>query len=67
MRVLDEEDEPPLQGLGRGFATGQEQIQTTQDQVAVVKTQIAVCVVLSDRPEGQSTAPSPQARTYSTY
>lgn len=46
MRVLDEVDEAPLQGLRSGFTTSQEQIQTTQNQVAIVKTQFTVSVVL---------------------
>lgn len=47
MGVPDEVDEAPLQGLGGGFAASQEQIQTTQDQVPVLKTQLTVSV-LSD-------------------
>lgn len=45
VRVPDEVDEPPLQGLGGGFAASQEQIQTTQDQVPVLKSQLVVFVL----------------------
>lgn len=43
--VPDQVDEAPLQGLGGGFAASQEQIQTAQDQVAVLKTQLTVPVL----------------------
>lgn len=43
--VPDEVDEPPLQGLGGGFAASQEQIQTTQNQVPLFKSQLVVSVL----------------------
>lgn len=49
--VADEVDEAPLQGLGGGFTAGQEQIQTAQDQVPVLKTQLTVSA-LSDTNTG---------------
>lgn len=57
MRVPDEVDEAPLQGLRGGFATGQEEIQTTQNQVALLETQLTVSVELSDRGGGTNTQP----------
>lgn len=49
--VPDEVDEAPLQGLGGGFTASQEQIQTAQDQVPVIKTQLTVSA-LSDTNTG---------------
>lgn len=43
--VPDEVDEPPLQGLGGGFAASQEQIQTTQNQVPLLKSLLVVSVL----------------------
>ena len=54
MRVLDEVDEAPLQGLGSGFTTSQEHIQTAHNQVAIIKTQLTVSVVLSGRADKQT-------------
>lgn len=49
--VPDEVDEAPLQGLGGGFTASQEQIQTAEDQVPVLKPQLTVSV-LSDTNTG---------------
>lgn len=43
--VPDEVDESPLQGLGGGFAASQEQIQTTQNQVPLLKSLLVVSVL----------------------
>lgn len=48
MGVPDEIDEAPLQGLRCGFTASQEQIQTAQDQVPVLKTQLTAVSLLSD-------------------
>ena len=55
MRVLDEVDQAPLQGLWRGFAAGHEQIQTTQSQVSFLKALFTASVVLSVRLEAEHT------------
>lgn len=46
MRLLDQVDEAPLQGLGSGFTPSQEQIHTTQNQVIFLKAQLTVSVAL---------------------
>lgn len=57
MRVLDEVDEAPLQGLRGGFTTSQEEIQTTQNQVGIVETQLTVSFELSHRGGGTNMQP----------
>lgn len=67
MRVLDEVDEPPLQGLRCSFTTSQEQIETTQNQVAIVKTQLTVSVELSGRTEGQKYSQFTKGSVFGSY
>lgn len=67
MRVIDEVDQAPLQGLRSGFTPSQEEIQTTQDQVPIVKTQLAVFVVLSGRSEEKKYSQFTKGLVFGSY
>lgn len=54
MRIFDEIDEAPLQRFWSGFTPSQEQIQTAQNQVSVLKAILSLSHILSDRVEGSA-------------